>query len=174
MLDMDDGNFTNDNSSLYVQSVDDKDVVRKVNKEDLDPLLNTEIKIPNILYSPEAIFSGDVAALDINFINPHEYEAVELDSNGAVTPESQEKAETAAGKIAPTIAKWYVGFRNIAIVGLLSVLVYLGIRILIGSTAADKAKYKERLFDWFVALCLVFIVHIIMAGVLLITEKVKV
>ena len=36
MLDMDDGNFTNDNSSLYVQSVDDKDVVRKVDKEDLD------------------------------------------------------------------------------------------------------------------------------------------
>ncbi len=51
-------------------------------------------------------------------------------------------------------------------------LVYIGIRILIGSTAPDKAKYKERLQDWVVALCLVFVIHIIMSGVLLVTEQI--
>ena len=72
-----------------------------------------------------------------------------------------------------TIASWYKSFRNIAVVGLLSVLVYLAIRILISSTAADKAKYKESLRDWFVALCLVFVIHIVMSGILLLTDTIN-
>jgi len=31
-------------------------------------------KVPNMLYSPENIFSNKIAALDANYINPHEYE----------------------------------------------------------------------------------------------------
>ncbi len=30
------------------------------------------------------------------------------------------------------------------------------IRIIISSSADDKAKYKQRLFDWLVAICLIF------------------
>ena len=60
------------------------------------------------------------------------------------------------------ISKWYLALRNLALVGLLSVLVYTGIRIIISSTAQDKAKYKERIIDWIVALCLLFFLHYIM------------
>lgn len=121
--------------------------------------------VPNLLYSPENIFANKIAALDANYINPHQYTAVN-DSN-----ESEEEATSFAESISPTIASWYRAFRNIAIVGLLSVLVYIGIRILIG-TVAEKAKYKERLTDWFVALCLVFFMHFIMAGIMMISEKI--
>lgn len=122
-------------------------------------------KVPNMLYSPENIFANKIAALDANYINPHKYTAVN-DSE-----ESESEAVSFAESISPTIASWYRAFRNIAIVGLLSVLVYIGIRILIG-TVSEKAKYKERLTDWFVALCLVFFMHFIMAGIMMISEKI--
>lgn len=51
-----------------------------------------------------------------------------------------------AKQLQPTIAKWYKTTRLIAIVGLLSVLVYVGIRIILSSTGQDKAKYKKCLW----------------------------
>ena len=87
----------------------------------------------------------------------------------------KKKAVSAASSdrygIRDTIGSWYKAFRNIAVVGLLTVLVYLGIRIVISSTATDKAKYKENLQDWLVALCLVFIIHFIMSGIMMLTDK---
>ena len=71
-----------------------------------------------------------------------------------------------AKQLQPTIAKWYKTTRLIAIVGLLSVLVYVGIRIILSSTGQDKAKYKKMFMDWLTALCLLFILHYIMAFIL--------
>lgn len=122
-------------------------------------------KVPNILFSPENIFANKIAALDANYINPHEYTAVR-DSE-----EAKREATSFAKSISPTIASWYRAFRNIAIVGLLSVLVYIGIRIVIG-TVSEKAKYKERLQDWLVALCMIFFMHFIMAGIMMLAEKI--
>lgn len=152
-------------------AIDESKVV--VAEDKMDGIFWTDWKIPNILYSPENIFANKIPAFDINFVNPHKYSGVEWNKLNKETIESKEKSsKTPAEKIAPTIASWYKGFRNVAIVGLLSVLVYLGIRILLGSTAPEKAKYKQRLGDWLVALCLVFVIHIIMSGILMITEKI--
>ena len=57
-------------------------------------------------------------------------------------------------------------------VGLLSVLVYVGIRIIISSTSSDKAKYKQLLVDWLVAICLLFFMQYIMSGSNLIVKKI--
>lgn len=180
MLSQDDPNFEDENqgkSYLFVTEDQFNTALKesrvKISGTELDGIFFSDWKIPNILYSPENIFANKIPAFDINFVNPHKYEAIELDEDGDGTRSSSNKvAETPAEKIAPTIASWYKGFRNIAIVGLLSVLVYLGIRILLGSTAPEKAKYKQRLVDWLVALCLVFVIHIIMSGILMITEKI--
>lgn len=120
-------------------------------------------EVPNILYSPENIFANKIAALDANYINPHQYTAV----NEA--EETQPKS--LAATISPTVSTWYKAFRNIAIVGLLSVLVYIGIRIVIG-TVSEKARYKERLQDWLVALAMIFFMHFIMAGIMMLSEKI--
>ena len=122
--------------------------------------------IPNILYSPENIFANKIAALDVNFLRPNKYRSVKVGSY----KDAEEKAQSSAKVLSKTIATWYRAFRNIAIVGLLSVLIYLGIRILLSSTAPDKAKYKEMLQDWLVALCLVFIIQFIMSFVLMVTD----
>ena len=184
MLEQSDSNFIKDNGSYLFVSKDDvenkNNTVRQVKTKDLDPFMNANIMIPNILYSPEAIFSNRIGSLDINFLHPNTYTGV-AQNEGEVTKESGNteygnnqygRQYSAASKLSKTISSWYRAFRNIAIVGLLSVLVYIGIRILIGSTAQDRAKYKERLQDWLVALCLVFITNFIMTIVLVVTEQI--
>lgn len=68
-----------------------------------------------------------------------------------------------AYNLRPVIANWYNILRDISIVGMLSILVYVGIRIMLSSTAGDKAKYKQLLVDWVVAICLLFLMHYIMS-----------
>ena len=121
--------------------------------------------VPVATYSPEQIFSGNVAGLNVNFFNPGEEKNVELINGKTVDFNS---ATTLQG----TIASWYVALRNLTVVVLLSVLVYVGIRIIISSTASDKAKYKKMLGDWVIALCLVFFLHYIMSFTLTITDSI--
>lgn len=134
-----------------------------------------EYQIPNMLYSLDNIFANKIAALDINFLNPNTYTSAvtgeEVEYDGGEIAEDADKQISSAEILQDTISKWYKAFRNIAIVGLLIVLVYLGIRILISTTANDKAKYKENLKDWVLALCLVFVMHIIMSGIIMVTDK---
>lgn len=68
-----------------------------------------------------------------------------------------------AYNLRPIIANWYNILRDISIVGMLSILVYVGIRIMLSSTAGDKAKYKQLLVDWVVAICLLFLMQYIMS-----------
>lgn len=71
--------------------------------------------------------------------------------------------EPVALQLKPTVAKWYYALRNLAIVLMLLELVYIGIRIMLCSIASEKAKYKDMLKDWIVAICLIFVMHYIMA-----------
>ena len=81
--------------------------------------------------------------------------------------------ESVAYELQSNIATWYSALRMVAIVGLLSVLVYLGIRIILSSTSAqDKAKYKSMIKDWLVAICLLFVLHYIMTFMLTLTDDI--
>lgn len=77
-----------------------------------------------------------------------------------------------AGQLQSSISTWYKTLRMIAIVGLLSVLVYVGIRILISSTGQDKAKYKKMLADWVAAMCILFLLQYVMVFTMQMTKKV--
>lgn len=126
-----------------------------------------------MLYSPENIFANNIAALDVNFLRPNTYESVYVEGGSAeFSQDAQNASESAATQLRQVIANWYKSFRNIAIVALLSILIYLGIRILIGSTAEDKAKYKEAIRDWVVALCLVFFMQFILSATLMICDQI--
>ncbi len=119
--------------------------------------------LPVFGLSPQEIFSNEVPILDVNFFKPNTYTA----QDGSGTP-----VESSAAILQENIAKWYVALRNFAIVGLLSVLVYIGIRILFSSAAGEKAKYKERLMDWLVAMFLLFMMHYIMYFAITLTEAI--
>ena len=59
------------------------------------------------------------------------------------------------------IAGWYYTLRNLSIVILLCILVYLGIRIAISTVASEKAVYKKMLIDWMVSFAIIFVIHYI-------------
>lgn len=124
---------------------------------------NANIEYPILQVSPELIFANEIELLDANFITGSSSEefAIELEDDAPL--------ET----LRKIIASWYVTLRTIAVVGLLSVLIYIGIRIIISSTSADKAKYKQRLMDWVVAFCLLFFMHYIMAATLTVVGQVN-
>lgn len=124
------------------------------------------VNIPVIAYTPEEIFSNRVPALDINFINP----SIIKSADGKHDEEI--KKMNIAYQLQSIIATWYNAITILAMVGLLSVLLYLGIRMLLTSIAADKAKYKQMLFDWIVAMCLLFTLHFIMSFALTLSETV--
>ena len=144
--------------------------------------------LPIILYSPATIFYNRVPALDVNFIKPSvtyaggkgtyttadkssilntpKYTQKKTSSNNATKYENN-----TAYQLRDTIATWYTGFRNIAMVALLSVLIYVAIRIILSSTAGETAKYKQMLQDWALAICLLFVMHYMMALLMDLTDS---
>lgn len=118
---------------------------------------DSKFEYPIIQLSPELIFGDKVELLGIDFIGG---------DNGAEGDDKYilKTDGSAIESLRVIIASWYVTLRTIAIVGLLSVLIYIGIRIIISSTSQDRAKYKQRLVDWIIAFCLIFFMHYIMAA----------
>ena len=107
-------------------------------------ILPKRVELPSFFVTPEKIFTGKVPILDVDIIHPAYGDSI-------------------ASNLQSVVASWYNTFRIIAIVGLLSVLVYIAIRIILSAAADDKAKYKTMLKDWVVAFCLLFFMHYIMS-----------
>ncbi len=150
-----------DNQDTYNQKLDgdikyiDVEETKEINASDLDhgnlgALGLTSYGIPIIRYSPELIFSNKIAGLDANFINPT----------------FKENNQSVANKLQKTISSWYNALRNLVLVFLLSELLYVGIRMMLTSVTTDKAKYKQMLMDWFIAVCLLFFLHYIMSFIM--------
>lgn len=142
---------------------------------------DNNIKYPAYLYlTPESIFRNQIASLNPNFINAINMDGtlekalggdddVVMDGNPSTS--HADNVEKNLNVLRSTIAKWYVAIRNFSLVGLLSVLVYIGIRVVISSTASDKAKYKQMISSWVGAICLIFLLHYIMAFTFTLTEN---
>lgn len=68
------------------------------------------------------------------------------------------------------ISKVYYVLRNVAVVFLLLVLIYAGVRIAISSVAEDKAKYKKILIGWASSFALLLLLPYIMVTMLEISK----
>ena len=147
----------------------------KFNADDYNnSIWGTVYAVPNMKYTPDKIFANKIPALDINFISPTDW-TQEKDSDGNLIYENGDamNKRSIASTLHRTIASWYVSLRNLAVVGLMLVLLYVGIRIVISSTAADKSKYKQMLVDWLIALCLLFTLHYIMTFTITIVDEIS-
>lgn len=153
--------------------------------------------LPTYGVSPEEIFEGKLLIFDINFFNPKQVYVEFTDGTDEVKIEnydeyvsknpdatvknyyyrdSGEKVITSkqntAMQLSKTISKWYYSIRNIAIVIMMLILVYIGIRMILCSIASEKSKYRKMLVDWVVSMCLVFILHYIMVFAVNINESI--
>lgn len=113
--------------------------------------------LSRLLLTPDAIFQNKILLLDPDFISP-------IDATGTkVGGDTSGDIYIALVSLRQKIQNWYKGIRNLSLVGLMSVLIYVGIRILMVSISEEKAKYKKLLVYWFTAICLIFLLHYIMA-----------
>ncbi len=117
------------------------------------------IVVENLNLTPESIIKGSFVLFDADIFKDISDTSKYFDAG---------KTDTVNGKIElrNTVAGWYYALRNFAIVALLSVLVYVGIRMITSTISQDKAKFKIMLKDWLVALCLVVVMHYIMITIL--------
>ncbi len=121
-----------------------------------------KIDFPMIQISPELIFSNQIELLNIDFIsNPNKNQEYIIEDDGNITAD-----------LRTIIASWYVTLRTIAIVGSLSVLLYIGIRIMISSSSSQKSKYKQMIIDWVIAFCILLFMHYIMAATVNVINRV--
>ena len=104
--------------------------------------------------------------IQVNNKDVYHINVIRLNDNGEYS--------SSAAILQSIVATWYNALRRIALVGLLAVLVYIGIRIVLTSTSAkDKAKYKSMLKDWLVAMCILFTLHYIMSITITVVENIN-
>lgn len=65
-------------------------------------------------------------------------------------------------KIRQAIATWYTSFRNLSIIALSIIIIYIGISMAIATTASAKANYKGMIINWIIALLIVCCINYIM------------
>ena len=151
-----------------------------------------ELYLPIYSYSPEEIFKGKILLFNVNFFEDpitieekrkdgkleyYYYEDSDSDTeienkDGQMVKGYKTSQINSAAILKNTVSQWYVIIRDICIVGMLSVLIFVGIRMLLTSVSSEKAKYKEMLRDWFVGLCLLFVMHYIMAFSVTLVQKI--
>lgn len=147
----------------------------------VEGMLPDTFYLPFFEITPHEIFANELPLLDVDFFHPNDavdensgtkYVQQSVDKNGKVTEKEVEYHTSTAYQLRGIIGNWYVILRNIALVAMLSTLVYIGIRIIISSTAVDKAKYKQNLSDWLIALCLLFTMQYIMSFSNIVVKKI--
>lgn len=135
-----------------------------------------------VYLTPETIIKGHFLLMDANIFQNYQTESKDKSyyyDAGSFNEQTGDASQNEGGKttgsetvgegkeeLQQVIRGWYYALRNFAIVALLSVLVYLGIRMMMTSISQDKAKYKMMIKDWLVAICLVTLMHFIMVGIL--------
>ena len=120
-----------------------------------------DLKYPNFKYTPEEIFKGEIDVFGIDFIG----------GNTVKNGEVKQNESTGWNSLRKMVSIWYQVLRYIAVIGLLSILIYLGIKIILSSSAGKKAEYKSALINWIIAMFLIFIMHYIMAFIIVLIQK---
>lgn len=140
--------------------------------KDINPILSEgySLKLEEVMLY---LYNGKLYKIEnYNILGGFTIKIFECDLNTVAGIKENINLESTAYKLKGTIAKWYMALRTIALVGLLSVLVYIGIRIILSSGSANnKAKYKNMLQDWVVAICILFVLHYMMAFMLNISSR---
>lgn len=120
--------------------------------------LEGDSKVVNIV-TPDQILFNRLAITDINFF--------QKDTFGTGSNQKALSGDNNPVKLLrQSISNWYYALRMIAIIMLLCILIYVGIRMATSTLADDKAKYKSMLWNWLVSMAIVFVLHYIIVIVI--------
>ena len=148
-----------------VEEIKDVDNTKNLFQKIAEGLDECQDGFYNLLLSPDDIFSNRVQVTNANIFSK------KFGEDGKLSVSDWNLFNHLMKQLKQAVAQLYYIMRNLAIVILLSLLIYTGIRIVLSSTnAGEKAKWKMMLYDWLKALALVMFVHMIMIGVFYISE----
>lgn len=145
-------NWINDNinyiSGITVTDVPDIEISQGSYTPDArDVRLQKRINVEDIIYNNVPLLDIDIFDMDFS---KYQNEYITISDNSILY------------KLRDNIAAWYFGIRNVCIVGMLLLLIYLGIRLAISTTGEGKAKYKQMLVAWFTSFLAIFLIHYFM------------
>lgn len=86
-----------------------------------------------------------------------------FDANFFSDKEIQSKTIVSSNILKYAIGNIYKYLRNLCMVLMMLVLLYIGIKIIISSSSQQQSKYKQMLTDWLVGMCLLMMMHYIMS-----------
>ncbi len=116
----------------------------------------------NIWLTMDKIVFNRVGLLDINYINvPESEEGSTYEVGDAVI-----EMKPANVAVKRQVASIYYVCRIIALILSLCVLIYIGIRMVISTVAAEQAKYKKMLISWVESICILAFMLYIMAALI--------
>ena len=148
-----------------VKDIGDVDSTKNLFEKIAEGLDECQDGFYNLLLSPDDIFSNRVQVTNANIFSD------KFSEDGKLSLSDWNLFNHLMKQLKQAVAQLYYIMRNLAIVILLSLLIYTGIRIVLASpNAGEKAKWKMLLYDWIKALVLVMFVHIIMIGVFYVSE----
>lgn len=121
-------------------------------KVQLKTTSEANVTVENIVYNK-------IPILDINFFNFESAGGAVVDKDGIIYI------------IKENVAMWYYIFRIMAIVTMLAVLIYLGIKMAITTVAEKKAVYKQMMMGWLIGFILVFAINYVMYAIIYLNES---
>ena len=74
---------------------------------------------------------------------------------------SDSESQTLIGDMTTQIATWFVGIRNLSLVMIAIIFIYIGIRLALATVADEKAEYKKMLMGWVEGLILLVLLYYI-------------
>lgn len=105
----------------------------------------------HIYITPETILKNQIQLFNVNFFNGSE--------NALATDETVTLTDT----IRTIVSQVYSTVRDIALVAMLIVIIYIAIRMLLALTPKEKSRYKESMVNCVTGLLLIVVMHFIMS-----------
>ena len=136
--------------------------IKNIVKEALKAMVSRFIySIANGLHYLVGSALGEAVTIDdIVFNNYKETNISYFDTYDEVGKDNASSLIYGEGKVGglnSVVNKWYAIFMKISILGYMAILVYMGIRIMLTSTADEKAGYKNFFMHWIIGIAILFL-----------------
>ena len=155
-VDEDSNSSENNNSNSSTNTAENKKSLKDIIDENEK---NRLLKDAKKLITIDSILFNEEPLVDVNF----------FDDSEAVQEIKEKNPKAFIIQLRNGVRMWYYIIRNIAIMVMVVILMYVAIRMLLNiytSSAEDKARYKEMMIAWVKALSTLVVMHIIIYTVI--------
>ena len=137
--------------------------------ESLENMVSVAIfSLANGLHFIVSSVLGKVLTIDDLVFNKYSETSIDFFSDTTTTTQKSTLIYGTNGTIGlnQVMNQWYAIFFKITILVYMMMLVYMGIRIILSSTAQEKANFKRFIIDWMIGIALLFLFPYVMKHVI--------